>query len=245
MATANRILLFFLYIFSFYSCNDKSRDATTVDVLNSGVTVVNNDADSSFYKIDAGVTNKKYYEDTKGNNLFLITKTIVALDKDFGVPSSKNVKEALDYYENNKYKFDTKNISFLFSINILHRNGGYETVWKWENNIYPNKDGFSVFDLNLSMDASYSEIMGKSQSVVHLYFKTRDYNNGYKQYTLNYTNENGLWKLLSREKINTVLTDNDEVGYCVDTVNHYCQKAGEVFELTLDNITRLDDRVCY
>jgi hypothetical protein len=226
-------------------CSCRPEVSEVSDILNTNITFVNQHADSSFFKLPTSISIDKYYEDDRGNNIFLSTRTIVSLDSNFGNANIDNIKEALHYYRTNKNVLELPGISFLHSISIMLYNGDFETVWNYQNFISPSEDGYSFFELNVSLESSYTRHEASMKDILHIMFKTTNYNGGFQLYTMNYTHADGVWKLLYREKINTVLAGENEIGYCIDTVNRNCQIEGDFFELTLNNIVTLNDRVCY
>jgi hypothetical protein len=242
MTFVNNFTLLLVYSLLTACCNSMNEIAY-VDC--SSHTVINYDSDSSFFKLPTSINNDKYFVDAKGCNIFLITKTIVSLDSSFGGFNNHNIIEALAYFNTNKDLNEAPKILILYCIRILLNNGGYETVWRWQNYISPNEGGYSAFEVNVTLEASYTWHNDALKEILHILFKTSNYNGGFQLYTMNYTHEDGLWRLLYREKVNTVIAVENEIGYCIDTINRYCQVEGDFFELTLNSLITLDDRICY
>lgn len=202
--------LFFIFL-SFSSCKE-NKQSSIEQVLThfqaSGSTIVNEGSDSSFYKLFVATPKEEYYTDNAGNLIFLITKRVFSSNIDRGIANKDNIGNAIKHHTDSNRHYSQNNIYFLYTISILNSKRIFEPVWNWKNFLYLNDNGYSVFDVDVRLEASYSEFRGKPQSMVRLNFKTKDYDNGYILYTLNYSNSKGIWQLLFREKVNTVLSEN-------------------------------------
>jgi hypothetical protein len=247
MGNVSSYFLFILFI-GLFSCKENklvNSKYSIENICNSTLTIVNDHSDSAFYKKWVYTTDSSYYTDSNGNLIFLITSKIISLGTDFGIANAENINKSIQHYRDN-FMYINDGAYFLYTISILKKNKIFEAIWQWENPITIDEYGFGIIDLRVSLDASYSNFNNVPQSIIHLQFKTQDYDNGYKSYTLNYVYENKNWKLLYREKINTNRNGREEeVGYCIDTVNYNCQKQGTFFNLTFDDVVQLDDRICY
>jgi hypothetical protein len=209
---------------------------------------VNYDADSVFYKLSIDCKNEEYFQDEKSNLLFLVTREVKVLNKNFGGYEKANLSEAKKYSIENKDKFDGGNVYLVTKISIRKKDGFYDDVWVYKNiiDIHEEDNSYSIYELKIFLEDSYAEYNGKVQSRLHINFKTVDYDDGYKLYTLNYIYKDNLWQLVSRERICTIPQDinKEEIGYCRDTINDNCVLKAKKFDLTNDYIMNYSHLEC-
>ncbi|MDI9308769.1 MAG: hypothetical protein QM535_01040 [Limnohabitans sp.] len=239
MKIVNSIVIFFFLIL--FTCS-KNSSKSSKDILNSSISYVNYEADSVFYKIDIACNDQKLYRDEKSNLIFLVTKEVYFGDKKIGNYNQSNWFNELKEYSKNSNKL----VYLVTKVSIKKNDGVYDDIWEYKNEITINKDGYGVNDLVVSLGDSYAEFNKKLQSRLNINFKTKNSDNGYKQYTLNYINKNGQWLLVSRERICTISNDinNEQIGYCVDTINYKCKITEKKFYLTNDDLFNLGNEIC-
>jgi hypothetical protein len=182
------------------------------------------------------------YLSRKDKLTFLVGKKILSIDKIFSVDS---IAQAVKYYKSKKN--NNQNIAEVVTIGVKKKDGTFDDVWSWENPITITAAGYGIEEFSIFLDSSNSSFDGKLESRLNISFKTKDYDNGYRLYTLNYIYDRENWVLVSRERINTIIDEitTQETAYCVDTLNNNCMTKGHHFNLTHDYIFRLDDRICY
>lgn len=239
MKTVNSIII--LVFFTFLSCNKKHNVKSEKNILNSTSSYVNYNADSVYYKLNTGSESDKYYHDEKSNLLYLVTREVYVGDKSFGGYKEQDWSDAKNYSK----KID-KRAYLVTKIKIKKVDETYEDVWEYKNEINFNEEGYGLFILKIFIEESYAEYNGKVQNRLHINFKKVDYDDGYKLYTLNYIYNKKTWELVSRERICTIPNDinQEELGYCIDTINYRCKKKGNKFDLTYDDIFNLDSGIC-
>ena len=151
MENVSKIVLLFI-LSTTLACKQRKKVSMELEkIYNSSLTIVSSNSDSSFYKEKLIVPEGKYYEDSIGNLIFLVTKSVFYSNIDFG----NNISTALKFYKENNLSSDS--MYYLYTVNILNANHEFEPIWKWKNSIYPNENGYSVFDIDLSLDFSYTE----------------------------------------------------------------------------------------
>lgn len=188
------------------------------------------------------VANDSEYKMVDSKATFLIRNHILSKKRIF---SADSISEALRYYKSNGGS--TSGIAEVFTISVKKNDGSYDDVWIWKNPITLTKNGYGKEEFVLYLDSSNALYNGKSQSRLNINFKTKDYDNGYRLYTLNYIYRNFNWELISRERVNTIPDEItlEETAYCIDTINNNCKITGQKFLLNHDYIFRLNNRVCY
>ncbi len=236
--------LFLLFFITLTSCNKKSLSTNKNQILNSTTSYVNYELDSVYYKINVGSENKNYYQDKRGNFLFLVTREVF-LDNNKNLGGLKQYKwfnEAKKYVKNKD-----KKVYLGSKIGVKKIDGTYDYIWNYKSEITINNKGYGVYELQISLDDSYANYYNKLESHLHINFKTVDNDNGYKLYTLNYIYEDNQWHLVSRERICTIPKDinNEEIGYCIDTINSNCEIKANKFSLTYNNIFDLNNANCF
>jgi hypothetical protein len=211
------------------------------------ISFVNLEADSVYYKLSVGYDHSDYYQDSKSNLIFLVTREVEVLKKNFGGFNSVDLTAAKAYAIQHQGAQDGGNVYLVTKISIKEINGSYDNVWTYRNIIDFDENSYTVNLFKIYLEDSFSEYNGKLQSRLHINFKTIDSDNGYKLYTLNYINNNAQWQLISREEISTITNEvnHEEVGYCIDTINSNCITKANKFNLTHDYIERLSNRNCY
>ena len=238
------IKIFLLSFITLTSCNKRKSLSTENNILSSTSSYIDYDADSVYYKISVGYENDNYYQDKKANLLYLVTKEVY-------LDNNKNLggfKHSNWYNEaKNHLKNKDKSVYLITKIGIRKIDKTFDYIWTYKSEININNNGYGVYELQISLEDSYAEYNNQLESRLHIHFKTVDYNEGYKLYTLNYTHKENQWKLVSREKICTIPKEinSEQIGYRIDTVNNNCRRNGNKFNLTNDYIFRLSNANCF
>ncbi|MFC6097121.1 hypothetical protein ACFPVY_10745 [Flavobacterium qiangtangense] len=239
MKTANRIII--LLFITLTSCNQRE-NFNLGEKKNSKAFIVDFDADSVYYRLNVGHENENYYQDEKLNLLYLVTREVYVDDINFGAFNNETSLSKAENYS----KENGRNVYLVTKISIKKTDETYEDVWDYKNKIDFNENGYGLFTIKIFLEESCAEYKGNIQSRLHINFKTIDYDDGYKLYTLNYIFENKNWQLVSRERVCTIPNDinREEIGYCIDTINNNCKKFGNKFNLTYEDVFKLSNTEC-
>lgn len=244
MKTANKIII--LTLITLVSCNKNSSVKKENDILQSTYSLVDLEADSVYYKLNIGHENQDYYKDEKLNLLFLVTKEVYVANKNFGNYKEANIFDARKFSLENENKLDDNNVYLVTKISVKKIDDSYDTIWEYKSHITFTEDSYSFYELKLFLEQSNITYYGKVQNCLNINFKTLNDGDGYILYTLNYIYKNKQWELVSREKICTIPNEinQEQLGYCLDTINKKCLIKANKFILSYDYITNLSNANC-
>ncbi len=220
----NRVLIFLISFGTFsLSCDSPVSKIKTISVTENmccyGSSYIDNDLDTFYYKLPFDITENSDYEiDENGKITILVTKCITSCGKIF--VGNDNIANGLKYFrENCGISEKIKGIYELHTISIKKLNSNiYEPIWIWKNPITIEDYGFGKYSLLLNLEAMDFYKNGKIQSRLNLNFKTTDEESGYILYTISFVNSSKGWKLVSREQVNTIITENNCDRYLCDTI---------------------------
>lgn len=189
----------FICILLFSSCVNKK-------------TATYNDEISSLYLLDIYGDNEKFYKEDK--DVFLVEKRIFVLDSCFGGYNKKNIQKAYYYASQN---FNTS-VYLIYTVKSKNpKTGLFQTLFEIE------QQETILADIELRQGYSYKKKNENNYSVVDKKFlrvveisKTGNLD----FLCLNFEIDDDLnWTLIAKEKLNTSLCNNTQVGYCVDNKN--------------------------
>ncbi|MFT3793658.1 hypothetical protein [Flavobacterium sp.] len=207
--------------------------------------IVNPRADSIAYKLTVVDDAKKdYFFDEKGLNDLLVVNTIMVNDSNFG--ATENIPKAIVFAKSIN-KNAGVNFRKVTTISIARKDKKNIPIWKWENPINLNDDGFSFREGHIDLEEASRDYKGSFVNCLKINFKQPDDGEGFKIYSLIFTAKNENWILVSRERISTVVNDvsNDKIGFCVDTVNSSYNHPGKTIQISKDMMFDFNGAKCY
>jgi hypothetical protein len=215
------------------------------DFIN-GVSFVDFDADSVYYSMSVGDFDK-YFINKKNELTYLVTREVMVGDVNFGGFQAVKMNEAIDYYKSMNQNNERTALNLVTKISIKEKDGRFDAVWSYSNPISITDVGYGVFELKIYLEESYARYNGKLQSRLHINFKTVDYDDGYKLYTLSYFFNKNQWELVQRERICTIQKDinNEHFGYCKDTINDRIQITSNKFKLEYNHVFNFNNAICF
>lgn len=247
MKTANKLICLLFSVF-IISCNNKTNSISEVDY----------DADKSFYKLEIldNFSDSIYKTDNHNKCTFLVTKSIYIKGK-FYQEGTQHMDVMIDYCKKNKVEinnpYDVKKRTTI----SIKTNNKYKEVFIWEDPIFLNfalnnqeEDSFAERDSKIKLETGWVKEKEEIRICLKIIFDELDNTGGFKQNILNFARTGNTWKLLKRERINTMIKDpnKEKMGYCYDTIFYNCEniyKDSKSIYITNTMMFDLQDPKCY
>lgn len=251
MITVNKLLLL-LFSIIIISCNNKTNSISEVDIdadkLIYRLEILDNDSDTTLYKTD----NHNKCE-------VMVSKDIYVMDKCFkgGI---KNMNEVLKYCEKHKKEINSPyDVKLRTTISIKTNKNQFKEVWEWNDEIFLLFDhevgskkttSYAIREGKIKVATGWVKEKEGIRTCLKIIFDEPDLAGGFKQNILNFARTGNTWKLLKRERINTMKNDinKEKTGYCYDTINRNCETKSsdsQVFFITNEMLFDLMDTNCY
>lgn len=249
MKTVNK-LIFILYSIFIISCNNKT----------NSISEVNYDADKLIYKLEMldNFSDSIYKTDNHNKCTFLVTKSIY-IKGEFYQEGTQHMDKVIDYCKSRRNEIDSdQDVETVTKISIQMINGNFEEVWEQHEGISiiysdlhnQEEDSFAERDSKIKLETGWVKDKEKIRICLKIIFDELDNAGGFKQNILNFTRTGNTWKLLKRERINTMEKDpnKEKMGYCYDTIFYNCEsiyKDSKSINITNTMMFDLQDPKCY
>ncbi len=201
-------------------------------------------ADNRLYKLNIlnEDSNSDYRVSEDGSCFVLVQKEIHSLGKIFR--GDDNIGKALEHYKQNNLHSAERELYSLTTISIETPTGLFSEIWHWKSPINLNEEGgYGIYEFRLWPEENNFKYKDWYKRGIQIFLK-HDFNgDGYKMYSFNFIRENKLWKLISRECINTTRDSSINV-FCKDTLNSNFDREAEKFYLTFESLN-LYDAICH
>lgn len=249
MKTVNKLFYMLLGVF-FISCTDKTTAISEVDF----------NTDKLIYKLEIldNLSDSLYKTDNDNKCEVLVSKSIYINGK-FYQDGTKQMDKVIDYCKTNKHKIDVNNgVRLRTTISIKTNNDTFKEAFIWEDGISivyasnnQEEDSYAIREGKIKLDTGCVRDKDEIRyCCLKIIFDEPGSEGGFKQNILNFARTGNTWKLLKRERINTMIKDpnKDKIGYCYDTIFNNCEsviKDNENIFITSAMLFELQDPKCF
>ncbi|TRX30453.1 hypothetical protein FNW52_20130 [Flavobacterium sp. ZT3R18] len=211
-----------LFVLLFFSCKnapkqgviqkEQNKQKTFKEHNYKNVSYIDRELDSVIYKLSI-CSGDDYALDDLGRQTVLLKREIFVGDSCFGGYS--NISKALSYAKKKQDEYTR------ISISILNKKGKFNEVWFWKQISYGDGElaGYIV------LDEGYYKYKNHNKKGLKISYDY-GFDNYLKLNTLNFIKENNMWKIISRESINT--SPEESQHYFIETTNLHGHYSGEL-----------------
>lgn len=249
MKTVNK-LLFILFVSFIISCNNKTDVISEVDF----------DANKLIYKLEIldNYSDSIYKTDNHNKCTFLVTKSIYIKGK-FYQEGTQHMDKVIDYCKSHRNEIDSnQDVETVTKISIQTVNNNFEKVWEQHEGISilysdlhnQEEDSYASREVKIKLETGWVKEKEEIRTCLKIIFDQPDFEGGFKQNILNFARTGNTWKLLKRERINTMIKDpnKEKMGYCYDTIFYNCEsiyKDSKSIYITNTMLFDLQNPKCY
>lgn len=249
MKTVNK-LLFILFVSFLISCNNNSNSIPVVDF----------DADKLAYKLEIldNFSDSIYKTDNHNKCTFLVTKTIYIKGK-FYQEGTQHMDKVIDYCKSRRNEIDSNHdVDIVTKISLQKVNDNFVEVFEQHEGITllyndlnnQEEDSYAIREGHIKLETGWVKEKDELRICLKIIYDQLGFEGGYKQNILNFVRTGNTWKLLKRERINTMENDinKEKMGYCYDTIFYNCEsvfKDSKSIFITSTMMFDLQDPKCY